>query len=120
MTSIQRQVALSLHATDTSHQDRRITQSYSGSPVLRRVNLDAAPGTILASLGSNGAGKTTLVRILSILLKTESGTATVPASNVMTYTRARAVSTRLADLECGRNQGQSRGAAQASDIRTRR
>nr|WP_238356650.1 ATP-binding cassette domain-containing protein [Kribbella italica] len=50
--------------------------------VLRGVDLDVAPGSIFALLGSNGAGKTTLVRILSTLLKADAGTATVHGFDV--------------------------------------
>ncbi|WP_148575172.1 ABC transporter ATP-binding protein [Nocardioides caldifontis] len=59
-----------------------ITKSYGGNPVLRGVDLDVAPGTILALLGSNGAGKTTLVRILSTLLRADTGTAAVHGFDV--------------------------------------
>jgi ABC-2 type transport system ATP-binding protein len=45
--------------------------------VLRGVDFDVARGSIFALLGSNGAGKTTVVKILSTLLKPDSGTATV-------------------------------------------
>jgi ABC-2 type transport system ATP-binding protein len=61
-----------------------ITKSYGDQPVLRGVDLDVAPGTILALLGSNGAGKTTLVRILSTLLRADGGTATVHGFDVAT------------------------------------
>lgn len=50
--------------------------------VLRGVDFDVTAGSIFALLGSNGAGKTTLVRILSTLLKADSGTATVHGFNV--------------------------------------
>ena len=59
-----------------------ITRSYGDHQVLRGVDLDVAPGTILALLGSNGAGKTTLVRILSTLLRADGGTASVHGFDV--------------------------------------
>ena len=59
-----------------------ITRSYGDHQVLRGVDLDVAPGTILALLGSNGAGKTTLVRILSTLLQADGGTAAVHGFDV--------------------------------------
>jgi ABC-2 type transport system ATP-binding protein len=59
-----------------------ITRSYGDHQVLRGVDLDVAPGTILALLGSNGAGKTTLVRILSTLLGADGGTASVHGFDV--------------------------------------
>ncbi|MBO4209000.1 ABC transporter ATP-binding protein [Micromonospora echinofusca] len=61
---------------------RGITKSYKDLPVLRGVDFDVAAGSIFALLGSNGAGKTTLVRILSTLLKANTGTATVHGFDV--------------------------------------
>ncbi|MFG1871596.1 ABC transporter ATP-binding protein [Micromonospora arborensis] len=59
-----------------------ITKSYKDLHVLRGVDFDVAAGSIFALLGSNGAGKTTLVRILSTLLKANTGTATVHGFDV--------------------------------------
>ncbi|UNX53162.1 ABC transporter ATP-binding protein [Georgenia sp. TF02-10] len=61
---------------------RGIEKSFNDLPVLRGVDLDVAPGSIIALLGSNGAGKTTLVRSLSTLLKADAGTATVHGLDV--------------------------------------
>lgn len=61
---------------------RGIEKSFKDLHVLRGVDFDVAPGTIFALLGSNGAGKTTLVRILSTLLATDGGTATVHGYDV--------------------------------------
>ncbi|GAB3089935.1 ABC transporter ATP-binding protein [Isoptericola nanjingensis] len=59
-----------------------IEKSFGELHVLRGVDLDVAPGSIFALLGSNGAGKTTLVRILSTLLKADAGTAVVHGYDV--------------------------------------
>jgi len=59
-------------------------KSYKELHVLRGVNFEVAPGSIFALLGSNGAGKTTIVRILSTLLRSDAGTATVNGFDVMT------------------------------------
>lgn len=56
---------------------RGIEKSFKDLSVLRGVDFDVDSGSIFALLGSNGAGKTTLVRILSTLLKADSGTASV-------------------------------------------
>jgi len=61
---------------------RGVTKSFGELHVLRGVDLDVAPGSIVALFGSNGAGKTTLVRIVSTLLKADSGTVTVAGTDV--------------------------------------
>jgi ABC-2 type transport system ATP-binding protein len=61
-----------------------IEKSYKELHVLRGVDLEVAPGSIFALLGSNGAGKTTMVKILSTLLKADAGTATVNGFDVTT------------------------------------
>ena len=59
-----------------------IEKSFKDLQVLRGVDFDVQRGSIFALLGSNGAGKTTLVRILSTLIKADSGTATVNGFDV--------------------------------------
>ncbi|PRB08181.1 export ABC transporter ATP-binding protein [Microbacterium sp. MYb72] len=61
---------------------RGIEKSYKDLHVLRGVDFEVASGSIFALLGSNGAGKTTMVRILSTLLKSDAGTATVQGVDV--------------------------------------
>jgi ABC-2 type transport system ATP-binding protein len=63
---------------------RDLRKSYGEHDVLRGVDLDIAPGSIVALLGSNGAGKTTLVRILSTLLPADSGEASIHGVDVAT------------------------------------
>ncbi|MFC0673673.1 ABC transporter ATP-binding protein [Brachybacterium hainanense] len=66
---------------------RGIARSFGDLEVLRGVDLDVAPGTVLALLGSNGAGKTTLVRILATLLAPDAGTAQVGGHDVVSQGR---------------------------------
>ncbi|WP_144721163.1 ABC transporter ATP-binding protein [Agrococcus jejuensis] len=61
---------------------RGIEKSFRDLAVLRGVDLDVAPGSIVALLGSNGAGKTTLVRILATLLRADAGAASVAGHDV--------------------------------------
>jgi ABC-2 type transport system ATP-binding protein len=61
-----------------------LMKSYGDLEVLRGVDLEVAPGSIFALLGSNGAGKTTIVKILSTLLKADGGTAVVNGFDVAT------------------------------------
>jgi ABC-2 type transport system ATP-binding protein len=63
---------------------RGLEKSYKELHVLRGVDIDVATGSIFALLGSNGAGKTTVVKILSTLLKADTGTARVNGFDVAT------------------------------------
>ena len=51
----------------------KVRRSYGDHDVLEDVNLTVAERTIFALLGPNGAGKTTMVRILSTLIRADSG-----------------------------------------------
>ncbi|MBW9207529.1 ATP-binding cassette domain-containing protein [Mumia sp. zg.B17] len=65
-------------------QLRGLEKAYGELQVLRGVDLDVAPGSIVALLGSNGAGKTTVIRILATLLTADAGTATVNGFDLAT------------------------------------
>ncbi|MFX3636384.1 MAG: ABC transporter ATP-binding protein [Candidatus Pristimantibacillus sp.] len=54
-----------------------LQKSYKQLQVLKGVDFEVEKGSVFALLGSNGAGKTTVVKILTTLLKHDSGTATV-------------------------------------------
>ena len=55
---------------------------------LDNINLAVDPGTVFALLGPNGSGKTTLVRILTTLLKPDSGVALVGGYDVVRYAQS--------------------------------
>jgi ABC-2 type transport system ATP-binding protein len=59
-----------------------VEKAYGDLAVLRGVDLDVAPGSIFALLGSNGAGKTTLVKILATLLRADTGSVEVNGFDV--------------------------------------
>ncbi|MGW5385551.1 ATP-binding cassette domain-containing protein [Nocardia sp. NPDC003963] len=59
-----------------------ITKSFGDVHALRGVSFSAARGSVLGILGPNGAGKTTSVKILSTLLRPDSGTAVVAGHDV--------------------------------------
>jgi ABC-2 type transport system ATP-binding protein len=63
--------------TNTAIHVQGLEKSYGKVAVLHGVDFDVARGSIFALLGSNGAGKTTIVKILSTLLKADTGTASV-------------------------------------------
>ena len=61
----------------------RLAKRFGETAVLDDVSLDCAPGEIVALAGPNGAGKTTTVRILSTLLRPDSGRASVAGIDVI-------------------------------------
>ena len=58
-------------------QVKGLQKSYKQLHVLKGVDFEVEKGSIFALLGSNGAGKTTIVNILSTLLKSDGGSASV-------------------------------------------
>jgi ABC-2 type transport system ATP-binding protein len=67
---------------NTAIMVKDLKKSYKKLDVLKGVNLSVERGSIFALLGSNGAGKTTLIKILTTLLKQDSGTAIVNGFDV--------------------------------------
>jgi len=60
-----------------------LKKSYKNVPVLTGVDFEVKTGSIFALLGPNGTGKTTIVKILTTLLKQDSGNATVNGFSVL-------------------------------------
>ncbi len=60
-----------------------LQKSYREVHVLKGVDFEVEQGGIFALLGSNGSGKTTIVKILTTLLKQDSGKATVNGFEVV-------------------------------------
>ena len=58
-------------------KDLSFTYEGTAEPVVRRLDVDFAPGTMTAIIGSTGAGKSTLVRVIMALLPPDSGTVTL-------------------------------------------
>lgn len=61
---------------------KNLTSGYDGPDVLHEVNLEIAPGSLMAVIGANGAGKSTLLRTISSLIKTRSGSILVDGSDL--------------------------------------
>ena len=73
----------SVACADASIIAKGISKRFVKVQALDNVNLVVEAGTVLALLGPNGSGKTTLVRILTTLLKQDSGTAYVGGYDVI-------------------------------------
>lgn len=54
-----------------------VTKRFASTLALNDVSFTIEQGKVLALLGPNGAGKTTLIRVLTTLLKADSGRARV-------------------------------------------
>ena len=52
---------------------REVTKSYDGRAVVNRVTFSGEPGEVFALLGPNGAGKTTLIRMITDILRPDTG-----------------------------------------------
>ena len=69
-----------------------LTAGYDSAAVIRNLDLDVAPGEVVALLGANGAGKTTTLRVVSGLVRPLEGTIRFEGndlSRVSAHARAR-------------------------------
>jgi ABC-2 type transport system ATP-binding protein len=73
----------SVVCTDASINIEGINKRFGKVQALDNVKLVVDPGTVFALLGPNGSGKTTLVRILTTLLRPDTGTAHVAGYDVV-------------------------------------
>jgi ribose transport system ATP-binding protein len=62
-----------------------LTVRYGPTTALDAVDLEVAEGQVHALLGENGAGKSTIVKVLSGLVRPDSGTVTIFGRNVVRY-----------------------------------
>jgi ribose transport system ATP-binding protein len=67
---------------------RSIVKSFAGVEVLHGVDLDVAPGEVVALVGENGAGKSTLIKILTGFHPADSGTVSLGGVPVRIETAA--------------------------------
>ena len=82
---------------------RGLDVEYDGVQVLFGVDLDVAPGEIVALLGTNGSGKSTVLRAVSGLVRSRHGTITIEGHDVTPRgARAHRVAGRRA---CTRRRG---------------
>ncbi|WP_093799341.1 ATP-binding cassette domain-containing protein [Streptomyces sp. Wb2n-11] len=65
-----------------------LVKTFGDVKALDGVDLDVPEGTVLGLLGPNGAGKTTAVRVLTTLLRPDSGTAVVAGIDVLKHPNA--------------------------------
>jgi len=66
---------------------RGLVAGYGARRVLGGIDLDLAPGTLIALVGPNGAGKSTLLRVLAGLLRPVAGTVHLDGRDVATIPR---------------------------------
>lgn len=61
---------------------RNIRKSFGSLEVLKGIDLEVAPGEVLAVTGASGAGKTTLLQILGTLLTPDAGMLSIDGTTV--------------------------------------
>lgn len=62
---------------------KHLTKKFGAFTAVNDVNLEVAPGTIFAFLGTNGAGKTTTIRMMTGVLKPTSGTVEIGGYDIL-------------------------------------
>jgi ABC-2 type transport system ATP-binding protein len=62
---------------------RGLSRSYGATLAVDNLSLQAAPGEIVGFLGPNGAGKSTTVKVITGLIRPDSGTVTVCGFDVV-------------------------------------
>jgi ribose transport system ATP-binding protein len=79
-------------------QTTAVAKAFGPVVALREVDLSVAPGEVHALLGANGAGKSTLVKILTGVLRNDSGTVAVNGRPVDLHSPTEARSQGLAPV----------------------
>jgi ribose transport system ATP-binding protein len=79
-------------------QTTAVAKTFGPVVALRAVDLSVAPGEVHALLGANGAGKSTLVKILTGVLRNDSGTVAVNGREVDLHSPTEARSQGLAPV----------------------
>jgi sulfonate transport system ATP-binding protein len=72
-------------AGDLVVRARGVRRAFGPTTVLDGVDLDIAPGEVVALLGGSGSGKSTLLRILAGLDPAASGDCTVPSRHAVVF-----------------------------------
>jgi ABC-2 type transport system ATP-binding protein len=79
---------MSATASQVAVRAEALVKNFGSTRALDGVDLEIQTGTVLGLLGPNGAGKTTTVRILTTLLRPDSGRAWVAGHDVVTNPHA--------------------------------
>jgi D-xylose transport system ATP-binding protein len=77
---------------------RGISKTFGAVAALTDVDLDVAPGEVMALVGDNGAGKSTLVKVLAGVHAADSGTITFEGREVTIHTPADAQALGIATV----------------------
>ncbi|HKL46489.1 MAG TPA: urea ABC transporter ATP-binding subunit UrtE [Roseovarius sp.] len=81
---------------------KELRSAYGESEVLHGLDLDVAPGEIIAIMGRNGMGKTTLMKTLMGIMPTRSGSVTVEDKTVTDLKPHQRVASGIAYVPQGR------------------
>ena len=74
--------AVALRGVGSGVRYENVSFSYGADPVLRNIDLEVAPGEVVALVGGSGAGKTTLVNLLPRFHDVSDGRVTIDGVDV--------------------------------------
>jgi subfamily B ATP-binding cassette protein MsbA len=74
--------AQALAAVGSGIRFENVTFAYRGEPVLRNIELDVAPGEVVALVGGSGAGKSTLVNLVPRFYDVNGGRITIDGQDI--------------------------------------
>ncbi|MCW2631210.1 MAG: transporter [Pseudonocardia sp.] len=73
----------SIGSTTAAIEAVQLSKRYGAVQALDGLSISVEPGTVFGLLGPNGAGKSTTVKILTTLVRPDSGSATVAGVDVL-------------------------------------
>lgn len=93
---------MSVSISNSLLQVRDLKVAYGGIPALKGIDLDVAPGELVALIGSNGAGKTTTLKALAGLLQPSAGEIHYRSISLQNHTAHRLIQEGLVLVPEGR------------------
>lgn len=92
----------------------QLSKSFGAHQVLRRLDLQIAPGEFVALLGASGSGKTTILRLLLGLETPDGGSVYVPESRTTVFQEPRLVASKRVWRNVVLGLPRARGSRQAA------
>jgi ribose transport system ATP-binding protein len=75
-----------------------IEKSFAATRAVKKVSLEAAPGTVLGLAGENGAGKSTLIKVMSGAIRPDRGTITLDGTTIAPHDTNEAIALGISSV----------------------